>query len=114
VYPRLDRLDLKEQALRTVAQRNDAEAAAWLAESVLNDAEQVELRDRAARSLAEAGAPSRELATLYDRVTSSAVKQRLIRLLAQRRDDVAATKLAAIAADDPNATLRREAERRKK
>jgi DNA-binding transcriptional regulator YbjK len=114
LYPRLDRLELKERVLRTVAERDDAEAAAWLAEIVLDDREQAGLRDRAVRSLAERGAPSGELATLYDRVTASTVKQRLIRVFAERKDDVAVKKLAAIAAADPDPALRGEAARRRR
>jgi DNA-binding transcriptional regulator YbjK len=114
LYPKLDRLDLRERVIRSVAERHDAEAAAWLADIVLDDREQSALRDRAVRSLADAGTPSAELAALYDRVGSSAVKQRLIRVLADRRDDAAARKLAAIAAGDPDAALRREAERRRR
>lgn len=114
LYPRLDRLELKERVLRTIADGDDADAAAWLAEIVLDDREQSALRDRAVRSLADAGAPSGALATLYDRVTSRAVKQRLIRVLADRRDDAAAEKLAAIAAGDPDDALRREADRRRR
>jgi hypothetical protein len=112
LYPRLDRPELKERVIRTIVDGDDADAAAWLAEIVLDDREESALRDRAVRSLADAGAPSSELATLYDRVASRAVKQRLIRVLADRRDDAAAEKLAAIAAGDPDDALRREADRR--
>jgi hypothetical protein len=114
LYPRLDRVDLRERVIRSIAERQDAGAADWLAGIVLDDREQAALRDRAVRSLADAGAPSGDLASLYDRVASSAVKERLIRVLADRRDAAAAEKLAAIAAGDPSAALRREAERRRK
>lgn len=114
LYPRLDRLELKERVVRVIAERDDADAAAWLARIVLDDREQPALRDRALRSLAEGGASSSELATLYDRVTASAVKQRLIRLFAERRDADAAEKLAAIAAADPDPALRGEAARRRR
>lgn len=114
LYPRLELLGLRERVIRLVAERDDAAAAAWLRDIVLDDGEQSELRDRAARSLDEAGVASQELATLYDRVTSRAVRSRLIRVLADRRDQVAAEKLAAIATGDPDAGLRREAERRQR
>jgi hypothetical protein len=51
------------------------------------------------------------LAGLYDRVASTAVKQRLIRILADRRDDAAREKLASIAERDADPGLRRSAER---
>ena len=108
----LDRVELKERVLRLVAEQGDADAADWLAHIVLDDGQPTEMRDRAVRTLAERGEPSSELATLYDRVSSAALKQRLIRLLDQRGDQAAADKLAAIAAGDPSQDLRREAARR--
>jgi DNA-binding transcriptional regulator YbjK len=114
LYPRLERVELRERVVRSIAERNDAEAAAWLSGLVLDEREQPALRDRAVRELAERGAPSGELATLYDRVTSTAVKQRLIRLFAERRDAAAAEKLADIAGTDPDPALRSEAARRRK
>jgi hypothetical protein len=113
LYPRLDLVELKERVIRVLAERDDADAAAWLAGIVLDDREQPGLRDRAVRSLAEGGASSSELAALYDRVTSTAVKQRLIHVFADRKDDAAADKLAAIAADDPDPGLRGAAARRR-
>jgi len=114
LYPRLDVVELKERVIRVTAEGDDTDAAAWLAGIVLDDREQSGLRDRAVRSLAERGAPSSELAVLYDRVTSTAVKQRIIRVFAERKDEAAADKLAAIAADDPDPGLRSEAARRRK
>jgi hypothetical protein len=114
LFPRLERVELRERVVRAIAERNDAEAAAWLSGLVLDEREQPALRDRAVRELAERGAPSGELATLYDRVTSTAVKQRLIRLFAERRDAAAAEKLADIAGTDPDPALRSEAARRRK
>jgi hypothetical protein len=81
---------------------------------VLDEREQAGLRDRAVRGLSERGAPSAELVSLYDRVASTAVKQRLIRVLAERRDAAATEKLAAIAGSDPDPALRGEASRRRK
>jgi len=47
-------------------------------------------------------------------VTSTAIKQRLIRVFAERKDDAAADKLSAIAGSDPDPALRGEAARRRK
>jgi hypothetical protein len=114
LFPRLDRVELRERVVRVIAERNDAEAAEWLTRMVLDEREQPALRDRAVRALAESGAASRDLATLYDRVTSTAVKQRLIKLFAERKDAAAAEKLSAIAGGDPDPGLRGEAARRRR
>jgi hypothetical protein len=114
VYPRLERVELKERVIRSIAERGDAGSAEWLKGIVLDEREADALRDRAVRTLAERGASSAELARVYDDVASLPVKQRLIRVLADRRDAAAADKLAAIAAGDPDPNLRREATRRAK
>jgi hypothetical protein len=114
LYPRLERVELQERVVRAIAERNDAEAADWLAKLVLDEQQPPALRDRAVRALAEGGAPSSELARLYDRVTATAIKQRLIRVFAERRDGAAADKLSAIAGSDPDPALRSEATRRRR
>jgi hypothetical protein len=114
LYPRLDRIELRERVVRSVAERDDEAAAAWLEGIVLDEREQPALRDRAVRSLAEQGRSSTALAALYDRVASAALKQRLIRLLSERGDEAAAEKLARIAGSDPDPGLRSEAARRRK
>jgi hypothetical protein len=114
LYPRLDRIELRERVVRSVAERDDEAAAAWLEGIVLDEREQPALRDRAVRSLAEQGRSSTALAALYDRVASAALKQRLIRLLSERGDEAAAEKLARIAGSDADPGLRSEAARRRK
>jgi hypothetical protein len=114
LYPRLDRIELRERVMRSVAEGHDGEAAAWLEGIVLDEGEPPALRDRAMRSLAEQGRSSVALAALYDRLESTALKLRLIRLLSERRDEAAAEKLARIAEGDPDPGLRSEAARRRK
>ncbi|HET7038806.1 MAG TPA: hypothetical protein VFH97_02900 [Gemmatimonadales bacterium] len=114
LYPRLDRIELRERVVRSVAEGQDGEAAAWLERIVLDEGESPALRDRAVRSLAEQGRSSVALAALYDRLASTALKQRLIRLLSERRDEAAAEKLARIADGDRDPGLRSEAARRRK
>lgn len=51
------------------------------------------------------------MAQLYDSIQDADVRDRLIRLLAERGDRAARSKLAAIAAGDPNPDLRERARR---
>jgi hypothetical protein len=90
LYAKLDQVALKERALRVVAEHDDAGAAAWLRQIAEDAKEDIALRERAIRLLAESGVPSADLASLYDRVDASALKQRLVRLLGERADDAAA------------------------
>jgi hypothetical protein len=112
IYPRLDRAELRERVLRSAAESGTPEAAAWLTTIVLDHTERSDLRERAVRELAEGHASSADLGDLYDGVDVSALKQRLVRLLAERGDDVAVKKLTAIAERDPDPSMRREASRR--
>lgn len=111
-YSRLDQAALKDRAIRSIAEMQGADSRAWLMGIASNDQERDEIRDRAIRSLAERGAPSADLATLYDRVTSTGLQQRVVRLLAERGDDVAVEKLTVIADKDPDPEMRRFALRR--
>jgi hypothetical protein len=100
--------ELRERALRVLAEdlhRTDEVRTLYasLTES--------ELRDRAARLLA-ADMNSAELAGFYDREPAVQVKQRLIKVMAERGDQGSVEKLLAIADRDPNPDLRRYATRR--
>lgn len=112
LYAKLDHVALKERALRVVAEHDDRGAVAWLRQIAEDAKEDIMLRERAIRLLAQSGAPSADLASLYDLVDASALKQRLVRLLGERADDAAVRKLSAIAAGDPDPAMRREASRR--
>ena len=85
---------------------------AWLAGIVRDSKESSSLRDRAVRSLAEAGAPTAQLVSLYDSVPDHTVRERLVSLLADRGDRAARDKLRAIATDDPDEGLRQRAVRK--
>jgi len=106
-YPRLESDALKDRVIRSVAESRGADAKAWMLEIAGNENESLDLRDRAIRSFAERGVPSVDLAGLYDRLTQPALKQRVVRTLAERGDDAAVDKLTAIADKDPDPEMRR-------
>lgn len=112
LYTGLDDMGLRERALRTVGEHAHAEGLEWVEQVALDRAEAPALRERAVRILAERGMGTAELSRLYDRVDSRAVRERLIRIFAERHDRPAVAKLEAIAAGDPDPTLRRSALRR--
>jgi hypothetical protein len=112
LYDKLDEPSLKERVIRVMADVGDAESRRWLRDLVGKDAESVALRERAVRSLAEAGAPTTELVTLYDAVPDRTVRDRLVSVLAERGDRAARDKLRAIATNDPDEGLRQRAVRK--
>lgn len=112
LYPRLDRLELRERVIRVVAEMGIAEGARWLEHIVLDASDQAALRERAVRVLAEHGATTADLVRLYDRADQREVRVRLIRTFAERGDRASLDKLSAIIRNDPDPSLQREAQRR--
>lgn len=111
-YPRLDDPTLKDRIVRLVAEDGNQEGLAWLQTVTRDESQSTDLRDRALRSWAEAGAATADLVKLYDGIGAHALRQRIIRLLAERGDDAAVDKLIAVARSDADESLRRFAMRR--
>ena len=111
-YRRVDAVPLKDRIIRSVAEVKGTDARSWLSGIAANAEESTDLRDRAIRLLAERGAPSADIAGLYDRVTAGSLRQRIVRILAERGDDAAVDKLTLIADKDPDPEMRRYALRR--
>ena len=111
-YRSLDDDGLRERILRSVVDGGGSETTAWLRDIARDAKERSALRERAVRSLAESGAATSELISLYDAVSDYVVRERLVTLLAERGDRAARDKLRAIASDDPSEDLRRRAVRK--
>jgi HEAT repeat protein len=111
-YRSLDDDGLRERILRSVVDGGGSETTAWLRDIARDAKERSALRERAVRSLAESGAATSELISLYDAVPDHVVRERLVTLLAERGDRAARDKLRAIASDDPSEDLRRRAVRK--
>jgi hypothetical protein len=112
LFETLDHDDLRVRALRITAERSGAGTTDWLTGIATSTRYSAEVRDRAVRLLGERAIASSELAALYDEVTSYDLRRRVIRILAERGDDVAADKLRDIMETDPSRDLRRYASRR--
>jgi hypothetical protein len=112
LYGALEDPTLKDRVLRVVAAAGDSASARWLREIAVSETEPLEARDRAIRVLAEQGATSADLAALYERVQGMPLRQRVVKLLVERGDDVAIEKLMQIADRDPDPAQRRYVLRR--
>jgi HEAT repeat protein len=109
LYDKLDTPSLRERVIRLMAEVGDGESRRWLRAIAERRTEPAAVRERAVRSLAEAGAATSELVSLYDAVTDRGVRERLVSVLADRGDRASRDKLRSIATDDPDAELRRRA-----
>jgi hypothetical protein len=112
VYTRLGVADLKERVLRSLGEAGGAENLAFLRQVAFDPREHPDLRDRALRALDESGIRSEELARMYDSIADRDLRDRLIRLMAERGDAASLDKLGKIATSDPDADLRERARRK--
>jgi hypothetical protein len=112
VYARLDATDLKDRVLRALGEAGGAENLQFLRQVALDPKDQPDLRDRALRALDESGIRPEELVRLYDTIADRDLRDRLIRLMAERGDTVSRDKLARIVREDPDADLRERARRK--
>ena len=111
LYAEITDPELKTRVIRVVGESGDADGIAWIKTIAGDRAAPVEARDRALRALDEAGAPSAYFVSLYDTIGDPDLQLRLIKLLGERDDRAARTKLADIARHDANPDLRRQAQR---
>jgi hypothetical protein len=111
VYDRLDNSELQERVLRALGEAGGAENLRFVRRVALDSSAVTDLRDRALKVLSEAGVPTSDLVVLYDAIRDPDLRDRLIKLLAERGDRDARTKLADIAANDPDPDLRERARR---
>ena len=111
LYPDVDDPAIRERILRIVAEYGRADDVTWLRGVATDPSERSAIRDRAVRLLEATRMRSQDLAALYDDVDSRALRDRILRLLGERRDDAAIDKLITVARDDADASLRRRAMR---
>ena len=112
IYARLSVTDLQDRVLRELSEAGGTENLGFVRQVALDPNEHPDLRDRAVRALDESGIRSEELVRLYDTIADRDLRDRLIRLMAERGDDVSRDKLAKIATSDPDADLRERARRK--
>lgn len=111
-YAHLDHSDLKDRVLRALGEAGGADNLGFLRQVAFDPQENGDLRDRAVRALDESGVRTDELVRLYDSIADHELRDRLIRLMAERGDAVARDKLEKIATGDPDSDLRERARRK--
>jgi hypothetical protein len=107
---------VKEQILFAVSQRNSAESAAWLMSIITDDKTETDVRKQALFWYAQTGRKdgatggSRELISLYDRMSDHEMKEQLIFVYSQHGSETAyVDKLMDIAKNDKDKELRNNA-----
>jgi TolA-binding protein len=110
LYAKVDDSDLKEKIIFSLAQMGGSDNYRFLMDIALNTKEDIELRKKAlfwagqGRSVDVA-----DLVRLYDSMNDREMKEQLIFVYSQRREDAALDKLFAIGKNDPDRELRKKA-----
>ena len=110
LYARLDNPDLKEKVIFSLSQMGGTDNYRWMMDIALNQNETIEVRKGA---LFWAGQGSSvdvaDLVRLYDSMKDREMREQLIFVYSQRREDAALDKLFAIGKTDPDRELRKKA-----
>jgi TolA-binding protein len=110
LYKKLDNDDLKEKVIFSLSQMGGADNYRWLMDIALDPKENIELRKKAlfwagqGRSVDVA-----DLVRLYDSMNDREMKEQLIFVYSQRREEAALDKLFSIGRNDPDRELRKKA-----
>jgi HEAT repeat protein len=100
---------IRQKILFSLSQMRGQGNDAWLMQVAADSKHSVETRKQAIFSAGQAGVSTADLVALYPRVTEREIKEQLIWVMSQKRDDDAITRLMDIARRDPDRELRKKA-----
>ena len=100
---------IRQKILFSLSQMRGEGNDQWLMQVAANPKHSIETRKQAIFSAGQAGVSTAELSALYGRVTDREIKEQLIWVLSQKRDEAAFTRLMQIAKSDPGPELRKKA-----
>jgi TolA-binding protein len=110
LYSKVENDDLKEKIIFSLSQMGGADNYRWLMDIALNPKEDIEIRKKA---LFWAGQGHNvdvvDLVKLYDSMTDREMREQLIFVYSQRREEAALDKLFQIGKSDPDRELRTKA-----
>ena len=110
LYKNLDTDDLKEKVIFSLSQMGGADNYRWLMDIALNTRENIELRKKALFWAGQGHSVDvADLVRLYDSMSDREMKEQLIFVYSQRREEAALDKLFQIGKNDPDRELRKKA-----
>jgi len=111
LFSKVEGCDLKEKIIFALSQMRDASNYRWLMDIALNEHEDIEIRKKALFWSNQGGnrADIADLVRLYDSMKDREMRDQLILLYSQRREDAALDKLFQIGKTDPDRELRKKA-----
>jgi len=110
LYKKLENDDLKEKVIFSLSQMGGADNYRWLMDIALNTRENIELRKKALFWAGQGKSVDiADLVRLYDSMNDREMKEQLIFVYSQRREEAALDKLFQIGRNDPDRELRKKA-----
>jgi len=110
LYAKMDNDDLKDKIIFSLSQMGGADNYRWLMDIALNQKEDIEIRKKALFWAGQGhNVDVADLVKLYDSMSDREMKDQLIFVYSQRREDAALDKLFQIGKTDPDRELRKKA-----
>jgi len=110
LYTKLESDDLKEKVIFSLSQMGGADNYRWLMDIALNGNENIEIRKKALFWAGQGHSVDvADLVRLYDSMKDREMREQLIFVYSQRREDAALDKLFDIGKNDPDRELRKKA-----
>jgi TolA-binding protein/HEAT repeat protein len=110
LYAKVENDDLKDKIIFSLSQMGGADNYRWLMDIALNPKEDIEIRKKALFWAGQGhNVDVADLVKLYDSMSDREMKDQLIFVYSQRREDAALDKLFQIGKNDPDRELRKKA-----
>jgi len=110
LYAKMDNDDLKDKIIFSLSQMGGADNYRWLMDIAMNQKEDIEIRKKALFWAGQGhNVDVADLVKLYDSMNDREMKDQLIFVYSQRREDAALDKLFQIGKNDPDRELRKKA-----
>jgi TolA-binding protein/HEAT repeat protein len=110
LYAKVENDDLKDKIIFSLSQMGGADNYRWLMDIALNQAEDMEIRKKALFWAGQGhNVDVADLVRLYDSMKDREMREQLIFVYSQRREDAALDKLFQIGKNDPDRELRKKA-----
>jgi hypothetical protein len=110
LFTKVETNDLKEKIIFSLSQMGGADNYRWLMDIALNQSEDIEIRKKALFWAGQGRSVDiTDLVRLYDSMKDREMREQLIFVYSQRREEEALDKLFAIGKSDPDRELRKKA-----
>jgi TolA-binding protein/HEAT repeat protein len=110
LYSKVENDDLKEKIIFSLSQMGGADNYRWLMDIALNTKEDIEIRKKALFWAGQGhNVDVADLVKLYDSMNDREMREQLIFVYSQRREEAALDKLFQIGKNDPDRELRKKA-----